>query len=38
MFLPRQLSIIVQYFHFARVSGRVKVSSNADAVCITTAS
>jgi hypothetical protein len=25
MFLPRQLSIIVQYFHFARVSGRVRL-------------
>jgi len=37
MILPRQINIILQYFHLARVSGRVKVSSDGDAVCITTA-
>ena len=37
MILPRQISTILEYFDFARVSGRVRLSNDGYAVCITTA-
>jgi hypothetical protein len=38
MFLPRRLSIIVQYLIFARESGRVNILSGNDVACIAAAS